>query len=427
MSEWGRVTDDGAVFVRTTEGEREVGSWHAGTPEEGLAHFVRRFEQLATEVTLLEQRLRSGAGDPRQVATSAARLKETLPTAPAVGNLAALETRVDALLAGTAEAVEAAKAAREVAKGESVLKKTALAEEAEQLAGSSSWRDAGERLRTLGQDWKRITGVDKKTDDALWERVVAARARFNERRTTHFGALEQQREVSKTRKEQLVRDAEGLAGSTDWKATADRYKQLMADWKTAGRAPREVEDALWESFKGAQDRFFSARNASFAEQDEEFRGNQKQKEDILAEAEALDPSAVDRGKAALRKLGERWEAVGKVPRDAMRSLEDRMAAVEEKVRSAGSAAAPKPESPFVVRLREKVGELEGKLDKARAAGRPTGELEASLETQRQWLAQAGVQVTSPAAAPAATAAAEPKKRTTGWVRAADDEPSTEDD
>ena len=256
---------------------------------------------------------------------------------------------------------------------------------------------------------------------------MEARARFNERRTTHFGALEQQREVSKTRKEQLVRDAAGLSDSTDWKATADRYKQLMADWKTAGRAPREVEDSLWESFKGAQDRFFSARNASFAEQDEEFRGNQKQKEDILAEAEALDPSAVDRGKAALRKLGERWEVVGKVPRDAMRSLEDRMAAVEEKFRSAGSAAAPKQESPFVVRLREKVLELEGKLDKARAAGRPTGELEASLETQRQWLSQAGVQVASPAATPAATVAAEPKKRTTGWVRAADDEPSAEDD
>ena len=421
MSEWGRVTDDGTVFVKSAEGEREVGSWHAGTPEEGLAHFVRRFEQLATEVTLLEQRLRSGAGDPRQVAASATRLQQSLPTAAAVGNLPALQIRVDGLLAGTAEAVEAAKAAREVAKGEAVQHKTALMEEAEQLAGSSSWKEAGERLRTLGQDWKRIIGVDKKTDDALWERVAAARTRFNERRTTHFGALEQQREVSKGRKESLIRDAEALSGSTDWKATAERYKQLMADWKSAGRAPREVEDSLWEAFKGAQDRFFSARNASFAEQDDELRGNQQLKQDILAEAEALDPAAgVEKGKAALRRLGERWEAAGKVPRDVMRSLEDRMAAVDETFRSASSAAAPKQESPFVVRLREKVLELEGKLAKAKAAGRPTGELEASLETQHQWLSQAGVQVGSPVAASAAVAA-EPKKRTTGWVRATDDE------
>jgi len=419
MSEWGRVTDDGTVLVRTVEGEREVGSWHAGTPEEGLAHFVRRFEQLATEVTLLEQRLRSGAGDPRQVAASAQRLQETLPTSAAVGNTAALQTRVEALLAATAEAVEAGKAVRAAAREQAVVQKTALAEEAESLAGSSSWKDAGERLRSIGQDWKRLTGVDKKTDDALWERVAAARTSFNERRTTHFGALEQQREVSKERKQKMVADAEALSGSTDWKATADRYKQLMADWKAAGRAPRQVEDSLWAAFKAAQDRFFGARNASFAEQDEQYRGNQELKEAILLEAEALDPAnGADKGRSALRKLGERWEAVGKVPREAMRSLEDRMAAVEEKFRGASAAAAPKQESPFVVRLREKVLELEGKLDKARAAGRPTGELEASLETQRQWLGQAGVSLSSPAAAPA-PAAAQAKKSTSGWVRATD--------
>ena len=46
------------------------------------------------------------------------------------------------------------------------------------LAGSSDWKGAGERLRTFGDEWKRITGVDKKTDQELWERVAAARKRF---------------------------------------------------------------------------------------------------------------------------------------------------------------------------------------------------------------------------------------------------------
>ena len=419
MSEWGRVSDDGTVYVTTAEGERVVGSWHAGTPEQGVAHFVRRYEQLATEVTLLEQRLRTSSGDPRQVATSAERLKESLPTAAAVGNLAALEARVDGLLARTVEAVEAHQAVRAAAKDESVQQLTALAEEAESLAGSSSWKDAGERLRTLGQDWKRITGVDKATADALWERVAAARARFNERRTTHFGALEQQREVSKVRKERLVKDAEALSGSTDWKATAERYKQLMADWKTAGRAPRELEDSLWTAFKGAQDVFFQNRSASFAEQDEQYRGNQQAKEQLLAEAEALDPAQGDKAKSRLRQLQEKWETAGKVPREVMTSLEDRMGKVEEKFRiTAETRFARTTESPFVVRLREKVSDLEGKLEKARAAGRPTGELDAQLETQRSWLAQAGVPVSTaaPQAAPE-PAAAPAKKPTTAWVRA----------
>ena len=165
----------------------------------------------------------------------------------------------------------------------------------------------------------------------------------------------------------------------------------MTDWKTAGRAPREVEDDLWNRFKAAQDVFFQARSATFAEQDVELRGNQAVKEEILAEAEALDPSqGRDKASKRLRELQERWEAAGKVPRDVMRSLEDRMGKVEEKFRAVSDQRfVQASESPFVVRLREKVAELEAKLDKARAAGRPTEELEASLATQRQWLSQAG--------------------------------------
>jgi hypothetical protein len=426
MSEWGRVSDDGTVYVRTADGERAVGSWHAGSPEDGLAHFVRRFEQLATEVTLLEARLRSGSGDPRQVATSAERLKESLPTAAAVGDLDSLAKRVDALLEKTATAVEEHKAARAAAKEEAVARLTALAEEAEQLAKSSSWKDAGERLRNLGQDWKRVTGVEKKAADALWERVAAARKAVAERRTAHFGALEQQRTVSQERKEKLVKEAEKLVGSTDWKGTAERFKQLMTDWKTAGRAPREADDALWAQFKAAQDAFFQARSATFAEKDEELRANQKVKEEILAEAEALE---VPGGKSRLRQLQDRWDAAGKVPREVMRSLEDRFGKVEEKFRGTADTAHVKTtESTFVVRLREKVADLEKKLAQAREQGRSTGDLEAQLETQRGWLAQAGVPVDAPVAPPA-PAAAPAKKPTTAWVRAepgAADEDATED-
>jgi hypothetical protein len=63
-SQWGRIDDDGTVFVRTSSGERVIGSWQAGDAEAGLAYYTRRYDDLATEVTLLEQRLTSGAADP---------------------------------------------------------------------------------------------------------------------------------------------------------------------------------------------------------------------------------------------------------------------------------------------------------------------------------------------------------------------------
>ena len=420
MSEWGRIDDEGTVYVKAGDGERVVGSWQAGTEAEGLAHFARRFEVLSTEVALLEQRLRTGVGDPQQVASSAQRLQSALPTAPALGDIAALERRVQGLLDRTAAAFEAGKAHKAEARAQAAQAKAALAEEAEQLAGSSEWKLTGERLRALGEQWKRLPHLERTAEDELWQRVAAARKRFTERRTAHFAALEQQRGVSQERKEKLIAEAEALSSSTEWGPTAGRYKQLMTDWKTAGRAPRETEDALWTRFKAAQDVFFSARNAHFCDQDEELRGNQKLKEEILAEAETIDPAqGPDKAKARLRTLQERWERAGKVPRDVMRSLEDRMSAVEEQVRAAGETRWQRQdESPFTVRLREKVVELEAKLARAKAAGRPTAELEAALTTQRQWLAQAGGgPIAPPPVAPAPTPAAKRPKTTGGWVRA----------
>ncbi|MDT7539259.1 MAG: hypothetical protein QOI82_2844 [Actinomycetota bacterium] len=421
MSEWGRVGDDGTVYVRTADGgERAVGSWQAGSGAEGLAHYTRRYDGLATEIMLLEQRLRSGTGDPAQIASSAQRLVETLPTANAVGDLGSLERRAQALLEQTAEAVEKAQAEKAQARELAAEHKAALADEAEKLAGSSEWKAAGERLRTLGDDWKVLPKLERKADDELWQRIAAARKRFAERRTTHFEALEEQRSVSKTRKEKLIKLAEELSTSTDWKATADKFKGLMADWKSAGRAPRDVEDTLWASFKAAQDVFFTARNAQFAAQDEEFRANQKVKEEILAEAEALDfAGAPEKATARLRELQERWEKAGKVPREVMRSLEDRMGAVEKKIRESSEQRwQASSASPFEIRLRVKVAELEEKLERARSAGRPTDELEQQLATQREWLAQAGGgsgPVTP--SKPAARDEQPRRKSTSGWVRA----------
>jgi hypothetical protein len=421
MTEWGRVGDDGTVYVRTADGgERAVGSWQAGSGAEGLAHYTRRYDGLATEIMLLEQRLRSGTGDPAQVAGSAKRLIETLPTANAVGDLGSLERRAQALLDATAEAVEKANAEKAQARELAAEHKAALADEAEKLAGSSEWKAAGERLRNIGDDWKVLPKLERKVDDELWQRIAAARKRFAERRTTHFEALEEQRTVSKTRKEKLIKMAEELSTSTDWKATAERFKGLMGDWKSAGRAPRDVEDALWASFKAAQDVFFTARNAQFAAQDEEFRANQKVKEEILTEAEALDfAAAPEKATARLRELQERWEKAGKVPREVMRSLEDRMGAVEKKIRESSEQRwQASSASPFEIRLREKVDELEQKLVRARAAGRPTDELEQQLATQREWLAQAGggSAPTSPAK-PSQPAEPARRKSTSGWVRA----------
>lgn len=390
-SEWGRIDANGTVYVRTAEGEREIGSWQAGDAEAGLAFYERRYEDLATEVTLLEKRLESGAGEPASTRAHALALKEQLPTVAAIGDLAALDARLDALLVAADEKVGANAAAREQARADAIAAKETLVAEAEQIAESAtSWKASGDRLRAIVDEWKQIKGVDRKTDDALWKRFAAARDAFGKRRGQHFAHLDVERNAAKATKEALVARAEELSESSDWKETAAAMRELMAEWKAAGRAAREVEDALWARFRAAQDAFFARRSGVFADRDAEQTENLRRKQEIIARAEALDVSDPKAAQAALRDLQEQFDEIGHVPRDAMRRVDERMRAAEQRVRDAVDAAwrqGSAESNPFLAAMRERLAEAEAKLERARNSGDPAriAKAEAEVEQRRSLL------------------------------------------
>ena len=394
MSQWGRVAEDGTVFVRTSAGERAVGSWHAGDPGSGLEHYARRFDALVTEVELLEQRTRVRTGDARAMMRSATKLKQSLDTANAVGDFEGLGRRIDNLCGAIQARIDAESAARAEARVQAQQTKQGWAAEAEQLAESTQWKSAGDRLREIADQWRSVSGLDRHTDDDLWKRVRTARTTFERRRGAHFATLDQQRKEAASRKEELVVEAEQLAESSDWQATANRLKQLMQEWKGAGRAQRDSEEALWKRFRAAQDAFFTRRSAVFAEREAGLRSNLAAKEALLAEAAALDPARdLEGARRSMRAIHERWDKAGRVPREAMARLDARLRAEEDRIRAAAESSGPRPRpesNPLVARLRESVTKLERQLDTARTDGRAddVARIEETLSTQRAWLTQA---------------------------------------
>jgi hypothetical protein len=389
---FGRVDADGTVYVRTAAGERAVGSWQAGSPEEGLAHFARRYEDLVTEVELLEARLASGAADPQHTQASVLRIQEQLPEVHAVGDLDAVAARLEKLATVVAAKAEEQKAARAAAREQAAARKRELVAEAELIAAESTqWKVAGDRMREILDEWKTIKGVDRKTDGELWKRYAAARDAFSRRRGSHFAGLDAQRKQAQAYKEELVTEAEGLAESSDWADTANRLKQLMADWKAAGRAPKESEEQLWKRFRAAQDHFFGRRSEVFSERDAEYKGNQARKEALLVEAEAIDVDGdVKAAQSTLRDIHRRWEDIGRVPREAMGPLDRRLREVEDRVRDAVDAEWRRgsvESNPLLEQMRGQVADAERKLEKARAVGdaRRITEAEKALETKRQFL------------------------------------------
>lgn len=371
-SEWGRIDETGTVFVKTADGEREVGSWQAGDAQAGLAYYVRRYEDLQTEVALLARRLDSGAGDARSTKSQAMSLHASLPTVAAVGDLATLDAQLVTLIAAADAKIGEQTEAKNAARAEAIAKKESLAAEAEKIAESSTqWKAAGDRLRAIVEEWKLVKGIDRKTDDVLWKRFAAARDAFGKRRGSHFANLDTEREAAKSAKESLVARAEELARSEDWRDTAQALKDLMNEWKAAPRANRVTEDALWKKFRAAQDAFFERRSGVFAERDAEQIQNLKQKEAITAEAAAIDISNPRQAQAQLRDLQERLETFGHVPRDAMQRIESRMRAAEQRIRDAVDAEWKRgatESNPFLAQLKQRLAEAESKLAKAQASG-----------------------------------------------------------
>ncbi|MFB9315148.1 DUF349 domain-containing protein [Nocardioides plantarum] len=383
------------MYVRTTDGERSVGSYPAGTPEEALAFFTERFDALSFEVQLLEQRVNSAKLTPEEAAESIKTVRAQVTDANAVGDLASLSGRLDALAPVLAVQREARRAEKAEKAAESKAAKESIVEEAEKIGAGTDWRNGANRLRDLLDQWKVLPRIDRASDDALWKRFSSARTAYTKARKIHFAEQDEKREGARVVKERLCKEAEALATSTEWGPTAGRYRDLMRDWKAAGPAPKDVDDVLWARFRGAQDAFFGARDAANAALDAEFAANAEVKDALIVEIEALLPIGnLEATKKKFRDLADQWEAAGKVPRDRIKDLEARMRTVETALRNAEDDQWKRsdPEksaraNDMVTKLEDAIAKVEADLEKARTAGndKKVKELEDNLESRRSFL------------------------------------------
>ena len=402
---FGRVGDDGTVYVQTPEGERAVGSYPGKTPEEALAYFVRKFEVVAAEVALLAARIVSGAMVPEDAHQSVAKLRNQIDNLNGVGNLLALKVsleQIPSLIEESRPAFEARKAADQAAKAEKRAAAHALKEkivsEAESLKESTQWKVTSERLKQLLDEWKKAPRLDKKSDGDLWKRFSSARNYFDKKRRQHFSNLTKQQGEVKGLKEKIVSEAESLADSTDWVNTARRYKALMDSWKAAGRGKKNDDDKLWTRFKTAQDKFFAAKNADLEKRSLSFGENLLKREEIVREIETLLPiSNLDEVRRKFRDLKSKYMSAGQVERGERDALGRRVEDVELTIKEAeqeqwrkSDPGAKARASEVVAQLVAAVADYENKAAKAEAAGdlKKASELREAAAARAIWLAEA---------------------------------------
>lgn len=404
-SQFGRVGDDGTVYVRTTSGEKPVGSYPGKTAEEALAYFVRKFEALASEVALTAARIASGAMVPQDAYEAVKKLRQQVRELNGVGDLDALAAsveQIEPLIEGHREAYEAKKAAEALAKAarreQILVEKEKIVSEAESLALSENWKATGDRLKALLEEWKSAPRLDKKSDAEFWKRFSSSRNKFDKRRRAHFAQLEATAGKVAEAKNVIITEAEKLATSTDWVATARRFKVLMDQWKASGRGKKGDDAKLWARFKAAQDQFFAAKNADLEKRETSMAANLVKREELIVKIEALIPfTDAKEAKKALRDLLHEWSKIGITHRDKRAAFEDRISKVEDVIKEAEAEISRKTDpaakaraAEVVAQLSESIANYEKAAAKAKASGDEKKAREAleSAQARQSWLVEA---------------------------------------
>lgn len=402
MSEkpWGRVDAEGNVYCRTLDGERLVGAYPDVTGDEALAFFERKFADLALAISLLEQRLKRGA-PASDLRANAETLRAGVVAGHGVGDFSSLLTRLDGINSSLASLEEAQSEQNKEATDAAIAIRTAIVEQMETLSASvsasSNWKTTTASADTLFEQWqehqKSTPRFPKVVANDLWKRFRTAKSAIDSARRAHFAQVDAKNKESKGVKETLIAKAEALASKGS--AGIPAYRGLLEEWKVAPRAGRKLDDALWARFKAAGDALYEAKATELAVEDATFAENLKVKEALLVEAEPI-LSMTDRAAArsALNAISKKWDAAGKVPRNSVKSIEDRMRKIEAAVRKLDEAHwdATNPErlarqSELATAILEKIAKLEAELAVAQAGNKQTeiAELTAALETQKSWL------------------------------------------
>lgn len=400
--QFAEVSDEGVVTLLDGDDKVEVGQVPGASQEEALAYYVRKYDDIMTQLQLLKQRLDTDAAN-QELEKTLGQIDEQIAQRQVVGDLTRLREQSKQLRNALVERHAQQQAQREKALAEQQAARESIVLQAEEVAGQdpdkTQWKQSTATMRELFDQWRNVQKagprLPRATEDALWKRFRSARNTFEKNRRAFFSQLDARNAEAKKIKEDLIARAEALQNSTDWGPTTLKYRDLMNEWKQSPRAARKDDDALWARFRGAQDVFFNARDAANAEVDREYAANLAVKEQILKEAEQHLPfTNIGSARAIMKGIRARWDEAGRVPRKDMNrmeagidKLERALTEIEDEHWRRTNPETKARTNSAQTQLEEAIEQLESDLQAAEQAGdqQKAAAARESLEARRQWL------------------------------------------
>lgn len=396
------VSDDGVVTLVDGDERIDVGQVPEASQEDALAYYVRKYDDVMTQLQLLKQRLETDASN-QELENTLDQIDKNITARQMVGDMANMREQSRQLRSDLVERQAEQQAQRDKAIAEQQAVREKIVAEAEQVSeqdpAKTQWKQSTASMRELFDQWRTLQKsgprLPRATEDALWKRFRSARNTFEKNRRAFFSQLDARNAEAKKVKEDLISRAEALQNSTDWGPTTLKYRDLMDEWKKSPRASRKDDDALWARFRAAQDVFFKARDAANAEVDREYETNLKAKEQILQDAEQHLPfKNIDTARSIMKDIRARWDEAGRVPRKDMSRMEAGFSKLEraltelenEHWRKTNPETKARTQSA-VSQLEDAIAQLEADLAAAEREGdaNKVAEAQEALNARKQWL------------------------------------------
>ena len=200
---------------------------------------------------------------------------------------------------------------------ENLVKKTALCEKVEEIAerevkDSNEWNAFSKEIEDIQKEWRTIGFASKKDNQKVYDRFRAACDKFYGRKREFYTEYKDNINANLEKKVALCEQAEALATSTEWKKATDQFIALQKQWKEIGAVPRKKADALWKRFRAACDQFFAERDKN-AKPENDYYGNLKAKQRLLAEINAYELKGNEEDLQAMNEFQKKWQEIGFVP------------------------------------------------------------------------------------------------------------------
>jgi hypothetical protein len=400
--QFAEVSAEGVVTLLDGDEKVEVGQVPQASTDNAVAYYVRKYDDVMTQLQLLKQRLETDVSN-QELEKTLNQIDETIAARQMVGDMAQLREFSKQLRDDLVERRAKQRAEREKALAEQQAAREQIVERAEEVSqqdpDKTQWKHSTAKMRELFDEWRRIQKagprLPRATEDALWKRFRSARNTFEKNRRAFFSQLDARNAEAKKVKEDLIARAEALQDSTDWGPTTLKYRDLMNEWKKSPRASRKDDDALWARFRAAQDVFFKARDAANAEVDREYEANLAVKEQILKDAQQHLPfKDLETARNVMQDVRVRWDEAGRVPRKDISRMENEFSKLERALsdleedhwRKTDPETKARTDSALA-QLEDSIAKLEADLAAAEQAGdeKRIAAAQEALDARRKWL------------------------------------------